>query len=127
MANQFTQGVLSAYVNGIFVPATEEITWKPPITLNKFAESNMGPLSNVLTWSKEAGTIGLTIVHYSNFDYDDLFTGNSYFNITLNYRSGDILTVSNAILAEAPSNTSIAGTTEVSFSFMNYDFTSASE
>lgn len=121
MATQLLGGVTGASINGIFVQTSEEITWKPPQKLFAYVESNAGPLSSVKTWKIEQGNIGLTLVHYAGFDYSSLFSDYDEFNVTVSFSSGAILTVKSSILAEAPSNSIITPTTEVSFNFLESD------
>ncbi|ARW49483.1 hypothetical protein [Acetobacter pasteurianus] len=123
---QYTQGIASLHINAVYIPTAEEATWVSPRENRTYAESNMGPLTGVLKWEKVPGSLRITIVHYSGFDFDDLFVNNIYFNISLVFRSGDTLSISNALLAESPSNTIVSGTSELSFTYMDYDFDSAS-
>lgn len=121
MATQFLQGVESAYINSIMTPTTEEVSYTVPQTLYDFAESNQGPLADVLKWNKEAGTINMTIVHNTTYDYVELFTDNAYFEVVINMRSGDTLVGHNCILAEPPNHSSVAATTELRFKSMNIE------
>ncbi|MBS1015401.1 phage tail tube protein [Acetobacter persici] len=126
MASQFLQGVESAYINGIAVPTTEEVTYTVPQTLYDYAESNQGPLEDVLKWNKEAGTINMTIVHTKGMSYVDMFKDNNFFEVVVNSRSGDTLIGHNCILTENPNHSSVAATTEVRFKSMNVELDLAS-
>lgn len=123
---QFLQGVETVYINGILVPTTEEISYTLPTELYKYAESNQGPLGGVLVWSKEPGTLGLSFLHYSGLSYVDMFNDIQFFEISIYFRSGDLLSVHNAILNEKPNFAVIAGSTEASFSSLNMELTLAS-
>ena len=125
LTTQYLSGVVSAYINGVMVPTAEEVTIKSPRELYKYAESNSGPQSNILTWSKEQGNIALTFLHYSGLDYQDLFS-ESLYEVVINLRSGDQYVGHNCILAELPSDTGVAATTEVQFNTMSIEFTPAS-
>lgn len=119
MATQFLQGVESAYINGVMVVTTEEVSYTVPQELYDFAESNQGPLDDVLKWNKEAGGVGLTLVHTAGLDYVDMFADVSSFTVVINLRCGDSLVSTKGILAELPNHSAVAGTTEVRFKSMN--------
>lgn len=123
MATQFLQGILTVYINSTMVITSEEAPYTLPQVLYNYAESNSGPLENVLSWNKEAGSLTLTMVNYSGLDYIGLFQDNEYFNISVSLRSGDSLILTNALLAETPNHNSVAGTTEVRFRCMNMNYT----
>lgn len=126
MSTQFLQGVQTVYINGILVPTTEEISYTLPTELYKYAESNQGPLGGVLTWSKEAGTLGMTFLHYSGLSYVSMFNDTNFFEISILFRSGDLFSIHNAILNEKPNFTVVAGSTEVQFSSLDMELTLAS-
>lgn len=121
MATQYIQGVQNIYINETMCISSESVTVKEPVTLYQFAESNSGPLANVKKWTKEPGTLGVTLVFYSGFDYNGIFSDNEVFEVTVNLRSGDTITAHSCILAEAPNYDLQNGTVEVSFQTMNMD------
>lgn len=119
---QFLTGVQTVYINGVLVPTTEEVTYSFPTELKRYAESNQGPLGGVLNWSKEPGSLQITYLHYAGLNYVAMFD-EDYYEVSILFRSGDLLTLNNAILAEKPSQTAIAGQTEVQFSCLDMEMT----
>ena len=122
---QFLQGVSSVYINDIMMQTNEDVQVSVSNVLYDFAESNNGPLANVLKWNKEAGTVRMTILHYTGLDYTGLFTDNDLFNVVINMRSGDSYVASNCILAEIPNHSALNGTSEISFKTMDIKFDQA--
>ena len=125
MAEQFVAGALSAYVNTIYYPTAEDVAFKMPYTSNTPAESNQGPLSAVVTWNKETGTLNFTILHYSGCDFVNNFASPAGYNITLNGRAGDQLVAKDAYLTEAPNHNQQSGQTELAFGCLNMTYTMA--
>lgn len=121
MVEQYIQGVQNVYINQTMCISAEGVTVKMPIILYQFAESNSGPLANVKKWTKEAGSLGITLVNYAGFDYSGILNDSDVFEVTVNLRSGDTITLHSGILAEAPNYDLQNGTVEVSFESMNID------
>lgn len=126
MAEQFLQGAESAYINTIYYPTAEDVNYKAPFESHIPAESNQGPLANVKSWNKEAGTLSLTILHYSGCDYVGNFSNPDGYNITLNGRSGNSIVAKGCWLLEPPSHSQTKGTTELSFGMLSMEFVMAS-
>lgn len=122
---QFLQGVSSVYINDIMMQTNEDVQVSVPSVLYDFAESNNGPLANVLKWNKEQGAVKMTILHYSGLDYTGLFTDNDMFNVVINMRSGDSYVASNCVLTELPNHSALNGTSEISFRTMDIKFDQA--
>jgi hypothetical protein len=126
MADQFLKGASSAYIDTVYYPTAESVSYKAPFESNIPAESNQGPLANVVTWNKEAGTINLTILHYRGCDYVGNFSNPGGYNITLNGRSGNSIIAKGCWLVEAPQHDQVNGTTELSFGTLSMQFVMAS-
>ncbi|MBF0892726.1 hypothetical protein HKD28_15140 [Gluconobacter sp. LMG 1744] len=126
MADQFLKGALSAYINTIYYPTAEDVTYKAPFESNIPTESNQGPLVQVVTWNKEAGTINVTVLHYSGCDYVGNFSAPAGYDITLNGRSGNSIVAKGCWLTEAPNHNQVQGTTELVFGTMSMEFILAS-